>query len=183
MNKILILQSIYKKLYFIIIFICLISCTIYDKEAHDIFFYSEYSNEVSDIDFKTIDRLNESNQKAISILNISFEISKDVKTLQLLLGIKKEYQKTDNELSKLTKKSLILLPKFAYDFIIYKDSIKSIKSNLYLFKELKKEINNQIILFDDIEKNTQNIDFKIFAIKSKKILKENNEILNTLIIN
>ena len=65
MNKLLILQYIYEKLYFIIIFICLISCTNYEKEANDIFFQSEYSNEVPDIDFTTIDSLNESNQKAI----------------------------------------------------------------------------------------------------------------------
>ena len=98
----------------------------------------------------------------------------------MLLKIKKDHQKIDSELQKLTENNLIIVPKLAYHLDINTDSLKGKNPNLYLLKILESEIKNQTILFDKIENTSQNIDFKIFAKKSKKTLLSNNAGLRAL---
>jgi uncharacterized protein YihD (DUF1040 family) len=138
-------------------------------------FNLEFTKEVPVIDFNTIDNLNSSNQKIIELSSVSFDSTKDVKLLRLLLKIKKDHLKIDSELNNLANKNLIIIPK-----VIDHTNTDSIKK-LSLFKELKTEIKNQITTFDRIESTTQNIDFKIFAKKSKKVILGNNEELLALL--
>ncbi|MGQ7946856.1 hypothetical protein [Flavobacterium sp. WC2509] len=154
------------------------SCTNQEKENNNSIL--ESTKEEPTIDFNLIDCLNEYNQKNIKLSDITFDLTKDVKTLQLLLKIKKNHQDIDSELKKLTKQKLIIIPKIVYQININPDSIKGKKATLYLLKKLKNQIETQISLFDSIEKNSQNTDFKILAIKSRKILENNNNVLNTL---
>ncbi|WP_100841791.1 hypothetical protein [Flavobacterium sp. 5] len=135
------------------------------------------------IDFNTIDRLNESNQKIIELSSISLRSTKNLKALHLLLKIKIDNQKINSDFKKLTSDNLIIIPKLSYQIDIHDDSINNKSSGLYIIKKLETEIKNQIIAFDCIEKNTQNIDFKIFSIQSKRKLYANNDALKTLLSN
>ena len=127
-----------------------------------------------------MDKLNASNQKIIQISSLAFNQTKDVKTLQLLLKIKRDHQKMDSELKKLVEKNLIILPKLTYDFNLNPDSLKGKNSRAYLSKLLTNEIQNQVQLWNSMEDKTQNIDFRILAIKSKKTVLANNESLKRL---
>jgi hypothetical protein len=124
-----------------------------------------------------VDCLYESNIKIIKLSSIASNRTKDEKTLQVLLKIKKDHQKIDSELKKLTENNLIILSKLAYNFNLNADSLKGKKANCYLSTVLVNEIENQVLLFDSIGKTAQNIDFRTFAIKSKKIVQTNNEVL------
>lgn len=169
-------------LYNLVVFVanfCAVSCIDKENEFDDFNFKTEYT-ESDSIDFNLVDSLNESNKKIIQLSSIAFDQNKDVKTLQLFLKIKRDHQKIDAELKKLTEKNLIILPKLAYTFNLNPDSLKGKNANSYLSKVLEKEIKNQVILFDRIKKTAQNIDFKIFAIKSKKTAQANYEMLKTL---
>ena len=130
------------------------------------------------IDFNLINSLNESNQEIIKLSNAAFESTKDIETLRLLLVIKKNHQEIDSELEKLTQKNLIFIPKLIYNTNTSPDFLKLKNADSYLFKELLKEIKNQMALFDSIENTTQNIDFRIFAMKSKKKLQIDSKALN-----
>lgn len=165
----------------IIVNISTISCNNEEKENNDAFFKIEPTKVEPTIDFNLIINLNESNKKTISLATFTFSQTKDVKTFQLLLKIKKDHQKIDSELKKLTENNLIIIPKLDYQMNLNSDSLNEKKTDLYLLKILDKEINKQAMVFDSIEKDSQNTDFKIFAIKSRKILKENNEVLKTLL--
>lgn len=127
-----------------------------------------------------MDKLNASNQKIIQISSLAFNQTKDVKTLQLLLKIKRDHQKMNSELKKLVEKNLIILPKLTYDFNLNPDSLKGKNSRAYLSKLLTNEIQNQVQLWNSMEDKTQNIDFRILAIKSKKTVLTNNESLKRL---
>jgi uncharacterized radical SAM superfamily protein len=178
MKKLYIARIIIYNLFLFIVNISAISCT--TKENNDTVFKIEPSKAESTIDFNLIDCLNESNKKAISLANITFSQTKDVKTLQLLLKIKKDHQKIDSELKKLTENNLIIVPKVVYHLNINADSLKGKNSNLYLLKTLETEIKNQTLILDNIENTSQNIDFKIFAKKSKKTLQTNNDALKNI---
>jgi hypothetical protein len=141
----------------------------------------EYTKEDSTIDFNTVDCLNESNQKAIELSSISLRLTKDLKTLNLLLKIKRDNKMINSDFNKLTKKNLIIIPRLIYHLDINDDSIVKEKPELYVLKKLETEIINQISSLDSIEKNTQNTDFKLFAIHSREILKDNNDALKTLL--
>lgn len=135
----------------------------------------------STIDFNLIDSLNQSNKKTLYLAAYTFSQIKDVKTLQLLLKIKKDHQKIDSELKKLTENNLIVIPKLYHQLNVNNDSLNGKKSNFYLLKKLEEEIKNQATIFDDIANTSQNTDFKIFAQKSKKTLHINTIALeNTL---
>jgi hypothetical protein len=133
------------------------------------------------VDFKLLDCLDESNQKTIELSSIIFDITKDVKTLQLLVQIKKNHLRIENDLKKITKKNLILIPQISHHIYLNHDSVKSKKGNIYVLKTLEKELTNQITVFDHIEKSSQNIDFRLFAIKYKKTTNDNNEVLLNII--
>ena len=166
---------LYNLLLFIAI-ICAISCVDKENEFDDFIFKSEYSKSDT-IDFNLIDYLNESNKKIIKFSSIAFNQTKEAKTLQLLLKIKRDHQKMDAELKKLAENNLIILPELAYNSNLNPDSLKGKNANGYLSKALVSEIENQVVLLDRIEKTTQNIDFRIFALKSKKIVQTNDEVL------
>lgn len=183
MKKLCIPRFIIYNLLLFIVNISVISCINNEKENNDTIFKIEPTTAESTIDFNLIDCLNESNKKTISLVNITFSQTTDVKTLQLLLKIKKDHQKIDSELQKLTENNLIIVPKLVYHLDINSDSLKGKNPNSYLLKILGSEIKNQTILFDKIENTSQNIDFKIFAKKSKKTLQINNTALeNTLTV-
>lgn len=167
---------LYKLALFIAI-ICAISCVNKENELDDFIFKTEYAKSDT-IDFNLVDCLNESNKKIIQLSSIAFNQTSDARTLRLFLKIKRDHQKMDAELKKLTEKNLIILSKLAYDFNLNPDSLKEKNANLYLSNVLVNEIENQVRLLNQIEKTTQNIDFRLFAIKSKKIVQDNNEVLS-----
>jgi hypothetical protein len=175
MKKLFIYRFILYNLYLFIVTIFTVSCINQEKENNDPIFKTE-----STIDFNLIDCLNESNKKTIELSSITFSQTKDVKTLQLLLKIKKDHQKIDSELKKLTEKNWIILPKLIYNLNLNADSLKDKNSNLYLLKALETEIKNQIELLNQIEKTSQNTDVKTFATQSKKMVQINNDSLKTL---
>lgn len=164
--------------FFIIIFFQ--SCKNQEKKSHTSFFKMESTKVEPIIDFNIIDCFKESNNKIIKLTNITFERSKDFKTLQLLSGIKKNQKEMDYSLKNLTKKNLIIIPKSIDKMNINIDSIKTKKGDLHLLRLLESEIDNQIILLDSISKSTKDIEFKIFSANSKKILESDNEKLKAL---
>lgn len=146
-------------------------------------FREEENNVKSTINFTLIDCLDEANKKTLDLATMTFNQIKDSKTLQLVLKIEKDHQKIDSELKILTEKNLIIIPKLAYHLNINRDSLKGKNQDFYLLKVLENQIKNQITLFDKIEKTSQNTDFKIFAIKSKKTLHANLDALQTILNN
>ena len=158
----------------------MLSCTNQEKEYTNSFYKMEPTKEDPIIDFNTMNCLNESNLKAIELSSVSLRLSKDLETLKLLLKIKRDNKKINSDFNKLTKENLIIIPKPIYHINLNEDSINNVKLELYVLEKLETEIKNQIISFDSIEKNTQNVDFKLFAKRSKEILKDNSEALQTL---
>jgi hypothetical protein len=177
MKKLCIPRFIIYNLLLFIVNISAISCTDKEKENNDAVFKIDPNKSESAIDFNLIDCLNESNKKTISLASLTFNQTKDVKTLELLLKIKKDQQKIDSELKRLTENNLIIVPKLVYHLNTNSDSLKGKNSNLYLLKILETEIQIQITIFGNIENTFQNIDFKIFAKKSKKTLQSNSTAL------
>lgn len=183
MKKLLNIPHLLYILFIFIAVICILSCTNQEKEYTSSFYEMEYPEEEEEpsINFNTIDCLNESNQKAIELSSMSLRLSKDLSILKKLLKIKRDNKKINSDFNKLTKENLIIIPKLFYHHGINDDSLLNKKPGLYVLKKLKIEIKNQIISLDSIEKYNQNIDFKIFARNSKKILKDNNDVLQKLL--
>lgn len=175
MKKIFIYRFILYNFYLFIVTIFTVSCINQEKENNDSIYKTE-----SAIDFNLINSLDESNRKTIEISSITFSQTKDVKTLLLLLKIKKDHQKIDSELKKLTEKNWVILPKLINNLNLNADSLKDKNSNLYLLKALETEIKNQITLLNQIEKTSQNADFKMLATQYKTIVQINNDSLKTL---
>lgn len=179
MKRLFTTQHIPCKLFFFFVIISTFSCIDQEEKHSDSLFKEEENNVASTIDFSVIDSLNSSNKKTIDIATITFYQLKNHKTLHLVLKIKEDHQKIDLELKKLTEKNLIILPKLVYHLNVNPDSLKSKNSDLYLLKLLENQIKNQITVLEKTEQTTQNTDFKIFAIKSKKTLQINYEALQT----
>lgn len=179
MKRLFITQLIPCKLFLFFVIISPFSCINQEEKYCDSFFKEKENNVESTIDFNLIDYLNTSNKKTIDLATITYYQIKDHKILHLILKIKRDHQKIDFELKKLTEKNLIIIPKPAHNLDINPDSLNGKNPDFYLLKALENQIKNQIIVFDKIEKTAQNIDFKIFAIKSKKILQINNDALQT----
>lgn len=158
------------------VIICAILCVDKENELDDFIFKTAYAKSDT-IDFNLVDCLNESNKNIIQLSSIAFNQTRDARTLRLFLKIKKDHQKMDAELKKLTEKNLIILSKLAYDLNLNPDSLKGKNANCYLSNLLANEIENQARLLDRIGKTTQNIDFRLFAVKSKKTVQNNNEVL------
>lgn len=157
--------------------ICAISCVDKENELDDFIF--ETANTKSEtIDYDLVDCLNKSNKKIINLSRIASNQTRDARTLKLFLKIKRDHQKMDAELKKLTEKNLIILPKLMQGLNLNPDSLKIKKANCYLSNVLENEIQNQVRLLDQIQKTTQNIDFRLFVIESKKKVHDNNEMLN-----
>lgn len=155
------------------------SCINQEKKQNDSSPQKEENNTEYAIDFNLINYLNQANKKTIELATISFSQIKDQKILQLVSKIKEDHQNINLELKKLTEKNLIIIPQIVYHLDISPDSIRENNPNFYLLSLLEDQIKNQITVFDSIEKTTQNIDFKTFAIKSKKTLQNNNDALQT----
>lgn len=169
-------------IYILFLFIAIISvfsCINQEEKYNDYHFKQDKKIAKTTIDFYQIDSLNQSNRKAIDITNLLSKNTKDSKKLELMLNVKRDFQKIDLELKNLTEKNLIIIPKPIYPLNIDSDSLHRKKTFSYLLSLLKNQIKEQIILFSNIEKNTQNIDFKIFLIKSKKILQKDSIALQT----
>lgn len=126
------------------------------------------------LDLNLIDCLDESNQKIIELSTITFDITTDVETLQLLVKIRKNHQKIDSDFNNLSKKNLIIVPHLTYHIDLNPNSVRSKKGELYLLKTLEKEFVNQITLLNRINNISNNIDFKTFAVQSKKTVEDNN---------
>lgn len=157
--------------------ICAISCVDKENELDDFIF--ETANTKSEtIEYDLVDCLNKSNKKIINLSRIASNQTRDARTLKLFLKIKRDHQKMDAELKKLTEKNLIILPKLMQGLNLNSDSLKIKKADCYLSNILENEIQNQVRLLDQIQKTTQNIDFKLFVIESKKKVYDNNEMLN-----
>nr|WP_315150125.1 hypothetical protein [uncultured Flavobacterium sp.] len=181
MKKLLNIPQIFYCLSFFIAIISILSCTNQEKENIDSIYKMDYIKEDPSINFSTIDCLNESNQKAIELSGISLRLYTDLNILKKLLKIKRDNKKINSDFNKLTKENLIIIPKLFYHLDINDDSLVNKKPELYVLKKLEIEIKNQITSLDSIEKYNQNNDFKTFARNSKKILKKNNDVLQTLL--
>ncbi|MES2574203.1 MAG: hypothetical protein V4572_04630 [Bacteroidota bacterium] len=177
MKRLRIPHFIIYNLYLFIVCIFVTSCVNQEKEYEDSIFKLEATQSEPLVDFNLIDCLNESNKKTITLAGITFNQTKNLETLKLILKIKRDHQKIDAEFKKLVEKNLIIIPKLVYNLNIDSDSLKGKKSPLYLSNLLVTEIENQIIMLDQMEQTSKNIDFKIFAIQTKKILKANNNAL------
>lgn len=162
---------------FIISVVC--SCNKKGESFTDSIFGTTTENIESTIDFNLVDRINESNKKVIDITTIVAEHINDNTKRQLVLKIKNDHQIIDLELKQFAKNNLILIPKPIYILNNNPDSFKGPNVDVYLLHWLKKEINNQITQFDSIETTTKNSDFKTFATKSKEILEQNNDALQS----
>lgn len=179
MKNQLILQCIRYNLILFIVIYCITSCTHQEKEYNNSIYKIESTKEDAIIDFKTIDCLHESNQKAIELSSVSLRQTKDLPTLQLLLKIKRDNKKINLDFERLATDNLIIIPKLTYG-IDANDSINQEKPEFYILKKLETEIKNQIISFDSIQRKTKNSDFRLFAMQSKKTLEDNNKALKTL---
>jgi hypothetical protein len=163
--------------------ICLCSCIKSKNYYNSSILDKKITEKRPVINFKSLDSLDESNRKTIELSSILFDTTEDVKTLQLLASIRKNHEKINLELNNLTNKNLIIIPKLAYHTDIKHDCVKSVKNKIYLLKTLETELKNQITTFEGIEKTSQNIDFRIFAMQSKKAIENNNKVLKTIIQN
>ena len=129
------------------------------------------------LDLNLIDCLDESNQRIIELSAITFDLTTDVETLQLLLKIRKNHQKIESDFNNITKKNLIIVPHPTYHIDLNANSVRGKKSELYLLKTLERELVNQIILLSHINYISNNIDFKTFAVQSKKTVQDNKTVL------
>jgi hypothetical protein len=176
------------KLYYFIYPIALIlllfsSCTDSDKEESTYFNDIFSDNKIeSKINFKNVDRLNETNKKNIVLASIAFNNSHELKESQIILKIKKDHQNFESNLKRIANENLIIIPEPIFDLNLDQKTLKGISSSYYLISLLEKEINNQIVLLDSIKKNSKDKQFKAFADKSKKILIENNNSLEELLL-
>lgn len=153
------------------------SCSQKEKVYSNQIFDDKKTEIESKLNFKTVNNLNETNKKVIEIASIAFNNSKELKKSQLILKIKKDHQKIEQELKKITEENLIITPEPIFDLNLNESFLNGINSNFYLFSLLEKEIKNQISLLDSIENTTKDIDFKNFADKSKEVLINNKELL------
>jgi hypothetical protein len=143
-----------------------ISCVDQNKESDNSIFKNNDLVTESTIDFNLVYLLNESNQKVTEITSYIFNQTKDVKTMQLLLKIKKNQKNIAAELKKLSQKNLIIIPKSIYNLNLIPSKSKPQKLYNSNFDLLETEIKKQIKIFDSINVTTRNSDFKQFAIKS-----------------
>lgn len=153
------------------------SCSQKEKVYSNPIFGDKEREIESKLNFKTVNNLNETNKKVIEIASIAFNNSKELKKSQLILKIKKDHQKIEQDLKKITEENLIITPEPIFDLNLNKSFLDGINSNFYLISLLEKEIRNQIILLDSIESTTKDIEFKNFADKSKELLINNKELL------
>lgn len=181
MKKLFAAQLVHSKLFLLFAISFIFSCVNQEEKSRDFLFNEDENNVETTIDFNLVEALNKSNQKTMKLATITFYQIRDRETLQLVLKIKKDHQKMDSELKKLAEKNLIIIPQIVHNGDINPDSIKKTNIDFYLLNLLGNQMKNQIALLDKIEKTSQNTDFKILAIKSKKIAQSNNEVLQTYI--
>ena len=181
MKKLFAAQLVPSKLFLLFAISFIFSCVNQEEKSRDFLFNEDENNVETTIDFNLVEALNKSNQKTMKLATITFYQIRDRETLQLVLKIKKDHQKMDSELKKLAEKNLIIIPQIVHNGDINPDSIKKTNIDFYLLNLLGNQMKNQIALLDKIEKTSQNTDFKILAIKSKKIAQSNNEVLQTYI--
>lgn len=155
------------------------ACISHEEEYSTSLLQTDSSKENQTQDLYLLDSINESNQKNKQLTSLAFDLTKDVKKLQLLLEIKENHQTIDDELKRLTKRNLIIIPKLIYP--VADDSLKNKKNTLLLYqKKLEMEIQKQITLLENIEKTSENIEFKNFAENSKELLQKNSAELKRL---
>ncbi len=153
------------------------SCNQKERNFNNKIFNPEEITIKSKINFRTVSELNETNKKVIAIASIAFDNSKEINNSQLILKIKKDHQRIEQDLKKITEKNLIITPEPIFDLNLNESFLKGINSNFYLISLLEKEIKNQISIFDTIQKSTEDEAFKNFADKAKEILINNKELL------
>lgn len=161
-------------LYTLLLYISVISCNNKNSNTiHNTSKNSEIGFEPK-INFKTVATLNETNKKILEIASIAFNNSSELKKSQLILKIKKDHQRIESDLQKISNQNLIIIPEPIFDLKLNETSLKEKNFNYYLISLLDKEIKNQIILLDSIENRTKSIEFKNFADKYKDTLISNN---------
>ena len=181
MKKLLIRRFVFYLLLISITLLSVYSCINKGKESSNLLFKENSKDIKSSINFKSVAYLNESNKKVIDLANIAFNQSKDIKKLQLLLKIKKDHQKVNSELRKLTEKNLIIIPRPIYNLNLNQDFMNDKNSNYYILNLLEVEIKNQIKLLKNIEQTSQNRGFINFAKKFSEIISANNQKLNDIL--
>lgn len=180
MKKLFAAQLVPCKLFLFFAISSIFSCVYQEEKSLDSLFNEDKNKVETTIDFNLIDALNESNKKTIHLATIACCQMKDSKKRLLVFKIKSDLQKMDWELKKWTEKNLIIIPKPVYDLNINPDSLNAKNPDFYLLKVLKNQIKNQITVLDKMEKTAQNIDFKIFVLKLKKIAQNNTLALQTI---
>ena len=149
---------------------------IYNKTAN-----TKKNSPESTINFRTVGLLNDTNKKVIDIASIGFNNSKELKESLIILKIKKDHQKIESELRKITNDNLIIIPEPIFNLDLNQTFLNGSNSTYYIVSLLEKEINNQIKLLESIEKVSTDQQFKKFAIQSKELLLDNNNSLDDLI--
>ena len=170
-----------KILIYTIILIFIVSCTKKEKAFNNVKSHEKEVILESNINFKSVAYLNDTNKKIIEIASIAFNNSKELNESKVILKIKKDHQKIENDLRRITNENLIIIPEPIYDLNLNQNFLKGINSSNYLISLLEKEIKNQILILDTIEKNSKDKEFKNFADKSKDVLINNNELLEELL--
>lgn len=180
MKKLLNKQLIHYYLFFILIISCFLSCLNQNEESNYAFNNKNSPQIQSTIDFNLINQLNESNKKVMEISSFIFNQTKNVKTLQLLIKIKKEQKKIGAELKKLCEKNLIIISKSVYNLNLIPDT-SSVKNHNYpIFDVLETELSKQINIFNIINETALNPDFKQFAVKSLVKLNQTQKTLEVI---
>lgn len=167
---------------FAFILVLFLSCTgKKEKTYSDGVFNNKNVPIESKINFRSVAVLNENNKKIIDIASIAFNNSKELKESKVILKIKKDHEKIESDLKRITAKNLIIIPEPIFDLNLNENFLKGINSSYYLISLLEKEINNQIKLLNTIENSFKDKEFKNFAEKSKAILLDNNNLLENLL--
>lgn len=162
---------------FILLFFLFNSCNEKENKYNNKIFKIQKPKIESKINFKTVSNLNETNKKVIAIASLAFDNSKEIKNSQLVLKIKKDHEKIEQDLKKITEENLIITPQPIFNLNLNETFLKGINSNFYLISLLEKEIKNQISILDTIQNSTEDEAFRNFADKSKEILQANKDLL------
>lgn len=169
------------KISLISIVLSFLSCNNTQKSYFNTISIKESIEKESKINFQSVALLNETNKKIIDIASIAFTNSNELNESKIILKIKRDHQKIESDLKKLTDLNLIIIPNLFFELSLNEKSLKSLNSSYYLISLLEKEINNQINLLDSIEKVSEDEAFHIFVEKSKNTLLVNSKVLENFL--
>ena len=160
--------------YVLLYFFIVTSCVQKENKHNDVDFEKkEVSNTISEIESESIAALYEANQKILDICDVGFQNVKDVEVLKLIISLKNEHLKLNEELENISEKNLIIIPKTISEITFKEDSLKSKNVNNYILTLLEKNLRSQIKNFKIIEQNSINFELKKLSTQTKLRLEKN----------